>query len=558
MKNLKIFFGIVLSFVLIALAVIAVKPLNVYAAENNERRAGVLLHITSLPSKFGIGDLGKEAFEFVDYLKSEGQTIWQVLPLNPVGYGHSPYQSPSAFAGTPMIISPEDLVERGLLTESDIQLSGSSFNYSKVEYERAWKFKSAMLKKAFQNFKAKLSKDKKLKADFENFCKKESYWLEDYALFIAIKGKNNDFHWGKWDDKIKSRDEATLKKLRKSLADDVLYTKFEQYIFDVQWQKLRNYANENGIQIIGDIPIFVSADSADVWANPELFQLKPNGYPAKVAGVPPDTFSKTGQFWGNPQYNWDAMKAQDYKWWKLRFKKTFELFDIVRIDHFRGFEAYWEIDGDAENAINGRWVKCPGNDLFDAVKKEFGNNLQVVAEDLGVITAEVQALRQYCGFPGMNVFQTIISDDVLNLMPESDDPSMKRIQAKISFDENGQAKFNFEKDSVTYTGTHDNNTAIGWYTDDLNDDMKLTVAKIFNANPNDPKDVCQKMIEAAYASDSNLTVIPMQDILKLDSRGKMNTPNTVGNHNWSWRLEPNYRSRVERGMLKALCDKYSR
>ena len=374
-----------ISFVVIALAVILVNPTKVFAAEKYERRAGILLHPTSLPSKFGIGDLGKEAFEFVDYLKSEGQTIWQILPLNPVGYGYSPYQSPSAFAGNPMIISPADLVECGFLTEDDIKLPATPFRENRIEFERAWEFKTSLLKKAFKNFKTKLSSDKNLKADFENFCEKESYWLEDYALFAAIKDKNNGAYWVEWNDKIKKRDAATLKKLRQDLADDILYIDFEQYIFDVQWKKLRNYANENGVQIMGDMPIFVSADSADVWANPELFQLKEDGRPSKVAGNPPDYFSKTGQLWGNPHYNWDAMKAKKFHWWKLRFKKLFELVDIVRIDHFSGFDSDWSIDGDAPTAVDGEWIQVPGKDLFKDLKKEFGGNKPMVAEYLSFI-----------------------------------------------------------------------------------------------------------------------------------------------------------------------------
>lgn len=502
--------------------------------KNYDRRAGILLHPTSLPSKFGIGDLGKEAFEFIDYLKAAGQTIWQMLPLNPVGFGYSPYQSPSAFAGNPMLISPADLVSRGFLSEDDIKVPAQPFKASTVEFERVWSFKSALLKKAFINFKAKLSTDENLKAFFEKFRADESYWLEDYALFAALKVKNNNSYWVEWEEKIKNRDAETLEKLRKDLADEILYVEFEQYIFSVQWQKLHAYANERGIQIFGDMPIFVSADSADVWANPKLFQLLETGRPEKVAGVPPDYFSATGQLWGNPQYDWDAMKAENYRWWKLRFKKLYNLVDIVRIDHFRGFEAYWSVDGDAENAIKGEWIKGPGKPFFDVIKKEFGDAAQIVAEDLGIITDEVEQLRQDCGFPGMKI-----------------------LHFELHFNEDGRIGFVAPENSLTYTGTHDNNTTVGWFMEDVDNLSKPTIAALLGADARRPDDVCQKLIEFAYASDSRFAIIPMQDVLKLDSRSRMNTPGTVGT-NWAWQLKPDYQLEAEAGKLKALCNKYLR
>lgn len=502
--------------------------------KNYDRRAGILLHPTSLPSKFGIGDLGKEAFEFIDYLKAAGQSIWQILPLNPVGFGYSPYQSPSAFAGNPMIISPADLVSRGFLSEDDIEVPSKPFSASTVEFERVWSFKSALLKKAFINFKAKLSTDENLKAFFEKFLADESYWLEDYALFAALKIKNNDSYWIEWDEEIKNRDAATLEKLHKDLADEILYVEFEQYIFSVQWQKLHAYANERGIQILGDMPIFVSADSADVWANPKLFQLLETGRPEKVAGVPPDYFSATGQLWGNPQYDWDAMQEENYRWWKLRFKKLYNLVDIVRIDHFRGFESYWSVDGDAENAIEGEWIKGPGKPFFDVIKKEFGDSAQIVAEDLGIITDEVEQLRQDCGFPGMKI-----------------------LHFELHFNEDGRIGFVAPENSLTYTGTHDNNTTVGWFMEDVDNLSKPTIAALLGADARRPDDVCQKLIEFAYASDSRYAIVPMQDVLKLDSRSRMNTPGTVGT-NWGWQLKPDYQLEAEAGKLKALCNKYLR
>lgn len=506
------------------------KPLK----KNYDRRAGILLHPTSLPSKYGIGDLGKEAFEFLDYLKTAGQTIWQVLPLNPVGFGYSPYQSPSAFAGNPMIISLDDLIERGFLAEADIKLPKKSGKSTNVEFERVITLKSAALKKAFKNFKAKLSADENLKADFDKFCAKESYWLADYALFAAIKQKNNGAYWIEWDEKIKQRDEKTLDSLRKKLAEDILYVEFEQYIFDLQWQKVHAYARERGIEILGDMPIFISADSADAWANQHLFQLDEEGKPLKVAGVPPDYFSPTGQLWGNPQYDWDEMKAEKYSWWKLRFKKLYELVDIVRIDHFRGFEAYWSVDGGAENAVNGEWIKGPGKPFFDVIKKELGDEAKIVAEDLGVITDEVEQLRQDCGFPGMKI-----------------------LQFELHFNEDGRIGFVAPENSLAYTGTHDNNTTVGWFMEDVDNSSKPTIAALLGADVRRPDDVCQKLIEFAYASDSRFAIIPMQDVLKLDSRSRMNTPGTVGT-NWAWRLKPDYQLEAEAGKLKALCNKYLR
>ncbi len=502
--------------------------------KNYDRRAGILLHPTSLPSKYGIGDLGKEAFEFIDYLKAAGQTIWQILPLNPVGFGYSPYQSPSAFGGNPMLISPADLAERGFLTEDDIKVPSKPFKASTVEFERVWSFKSALLKKAFRNFKEKIETDENLKLHFEKFCEDESYWLKDYALFAALKSKNNDSYWIEWGEKIKQRDAKTLENLREKLADEILYVEFEQYIFNVQWQKLHAYANERGIQILGDMPIFVSADSADVWANPKLFQLLESGRPEKVAGVPPDYFSVTGQLWGNPQYNWDEMKAENYRWWKLRFKKLYALVDIVRIDHFRGFESYWSVDGYAENAIKGEWIKGPGKPFFDVIKKEFGDSAQIVAEDLGIITDEVEELRQACGFPGMKI-----------------------LHFELHFNEDGRIGFVAPENSLTYTGTHDNNTTVGWFMEDVDNLSKPTIAALIGADVRRPDDVCQKLIEFAYASNSRYAIVPMQDVLKLDSRARMNTPGTVGT-NWGWQLKPDYQLEAEAGKLKALCNKYLR
>ena len=501
--------------------------------QNYDRRAGIILHPTSLPSKYGIGDMGKEAFEFIDYLKAAGQSIWQILPLNPVGYGYSPYQSPSAFAGNPMIISIDALIADGLLDEGDVKVPLKLGKSKFIEFESVDRVKSAALKKAFANFKKKLKKDAELKKNFEKFCAAQKYWLEDYALFAAIKQKNDGAYWVDWDIKIKQRDKKVLAALRKELADEILFTEFEQFIFAEQWQKLHDYALERGIQIMGDMPIFVSADSADAWANQQEFQLDAEGHPEKVAGVPPDYFSATGQLWGNPQYDWDEMKATKYKWWKLRFKRIYELVDIVRVDHFRAFESYWSIPGDAKTAIHGEWLKGPGLNFFKEIRKEIGD-AQIVAEDLGIITDAVDNLREDCGFPGMKV-----------------------LHFELHFNEYGRMGFVPPENSITYTGTHDNNTTVGWFMEDVDNDSKATIAALIGADVRRPDDVCKKLIEFAYASNSRFAIVPMQDILRLDSKNRMNTPGTVGT-NWGWRLKPDYLSEAEADKLKALCNKYLR
>ncbi len=506
---------------------------NLPQKQNYDRRAGILLHPTSLPSKYGIGDLGKEAFDFIDYLKAAGQSIWQILPLNPVGNWHSPYQSPSAFAGNPMLISIDDLIERGLLNESDVENFNPSKNPSSVDFNRVIPFKNDCFKKAFKNFVDK--NDAELNFAFDNFCNKESYWLNDYAMFMALKQANHDKDWTDWSDDIKQRDNAALQKVSENLSDLIKYEKFLQFIFTLQWNKLHDYAKEHSIDILGDMPIFVSADSADAWANQNLFQLKEDGTPKKVAGVPPDYFSKTGQLWGNPQYDWKTMEADKYAWWKLRFKKLFELVDIVRIDHFRGFEAYWEVDAKERTAVNGKWIKGPGKNFFKELSKEFGDiSLKIVAEDLGIITDEVEELRQDCGFPGMKI-----------------------LHFELDFNEEGRVGFVAPENSVVYTGTHDNNTTVGWFMEDIDDASKVNIAALLNADVRRPDDVCQKLIEFAYASNSRFAILPMQDVLKLDSSERMNKPGTVGN-NWGWRLKPNYQIEAEAGKLKALCIKYMR
>ena len=494
----------------------------------HERLAGILLHPTSLPTKYGIGDLGKSAYSFVDFLQEAGQSVWQVLPLGPVGFGYSPYQSPSAFAGNPMLIDLDDLIDKKWLSAAEAKVvyaSSSSF----VDFERVWAFKSKCLKKAYAQFAGKAEKD----MDYVAFCEKEAYWLEDYALFQACKKEFKDLEWTKWPDLVKQRDPETLKILKKKLAERMGYEKFVQYVFSVQWNRLHEYARSKGIKILGDMPIFVSQDSADAWANQEIFDLNEEGTPKTVAGVPPDYFSATGQLWGNPQYDWEAMKKSGYSWWKKRFKKLYELVDIVRVDHFRGFESFWEVDGKAKTAINGRWVKGPGKPFFDALREELGD-VSIVAEDLGIITDEVEALRAECGFPGMKV-----------------------LHFELHFNEQGRMGATTSENSIVYTGTHDNNTTVGWFMEDLDDRQRASIANVLQADAGKPEKICEKLIEFAYETEARLAVIPMQDFLHLDSRNRMNLPGTVG-INWKWCLKPDYRLALDAKKIKTLCEQYGR
>ncbi len=497
-------------------------------AQKFPREAGILLHPTSLPSKYGIGDLGKEAYKFVDFLADAGQRVWQMLPLNPVGFGYSPYQSPSAFAGNAMLIDLDDLVTRGLLTATDIKISYINTD-AFVDFEQAWAFKKKCLKKAFAKFAKTAAKDN----DYAAFCQREAYWLDDYALYYAAKKENKDKEWTTWPDKLKQRDPATLKSLAARSAERTGFEKFLQYIFHAQWSKLHDYANEKGVRLMGDMPIFIAADSADVWANQSLFDLNDDGTPKTVAGVPPDYFSATGQLWGNPQYDWQAMQAENYAWWKARFKKLYQMVDIIRIDHFRGFESYWEVDGKASTAQNGRWLKGPGKPFFDEIKNVFGT-LDIVAEDLGIITDEVERLRDECGFPGMKV-----------------------LHFTLHFNEQGRFGFVAPENSIVYTGTHDNNTTVGWFTEDIDPRMRNAVAKLLRTDPDDAETVTERLIHFAYASNARLVMTPMQDLLKLSGKYRMNTPGTVGT-NWKWRLKPDWAKHVDAQKIAALTKKFRR
>lgn len=498
--------------------------------ENGVRQCGVLLHPTSLPSPFGIGDLGPEAYKFVDFLAEAGQKVWQILPLNPVGAGDSPYASPSAFAGNPLLISLELLADKGLLTEGDLQ-DASIVNNGKADYDWARMLKPSLIFKAYINAMTMATPEEK--ADFQAWIKKNEYWLRDYALFQTLKAWHNGKSWNQWDPEFMRRDEVALTAMEEQLSFEIGEIQFEQYIFYQQWQDLKAYANKKGIKILGDMPIFVSLDSADAWAHQQLFKLDQNGRPYKVAGVPPDYFSKTGQLWGNPQYNWDIMKEDGYDWWIRRFRNILHQVDIIRIDHFRGFESFWEVDGDAKTAEHGVWKPGPGKQFFDIIRKDIGN-IPIVAEDLGVITSEVENLRQACQFPGMKV-----------------------LQFELHFNENGRINFVEPEDCIVYTSTHDNNTMVGWLKENASRAEVEAIANMLDAAGLPAEELDSRLIEHAYASDARMVIIALQDILQLDGTCRMNIPG-VANGNWGWRMKPGMIKPYKAKWLKALAEKYNR
>ena len=470
-----------------------------------ERSAGILLHPTSLPGNFGIGDLGPNAYNFIDFLVHAGQTLWQVFPLGPTGYGDSPYQCFSAFAGNPLLISPEFLVKEALLDENEIGNAPSNDQHH-VDFGPVINYKYDLLQKAFHHFKKK--KDG-LHKEYDEFCIQNKYWLDDYCLFMAAKQHHGGASWTQWDESIKFR--KNISDWEKKLSEGIEYHKFLQFTFDKQWNVVRKYAHEKGIKIIGDLPIFIAYDSADLWANKELFTVREDGSLEFVAGVPPDYFSATGQLWGNPLYKWKEMEKDNFKWWRSRISKLLGMVDIIRIDHFRGFDAYWEIPGNAETAINGRWVKAPGEKLFNAIKNELGD-VPIIAEDLGVITDSVEKLRDKFEFPGIKILQ-------------------------FGLGEEGEKKFlphNHVKNCVVHTGSHDNETTRGFLESERKKDSGIYewAQKYFNYYGDN---MTYELIRAAYGSVSNIVVIPMQDILNLDNGARMNLPGSLGG-NWTWRF----------------------
>ena len=469
-----------------------------------KRSSGILLHPSSLPGPYGIGDLGPQAFRFVDWLSSTGCKLWQVLPLGPTGYGDSPYQCFSAFAGNPYLISPDDLVADGLLTQSDLDgmkdLPASHVNFGMVIPR-----KLDLLQKAFSTYQ---SHPEQLRPAFVYFCAENAYWLDDYTLFMALKESNGGGAWNGWPESLRSRKKTAIRKAQKELSETVMRYAFYQFIFFREWNKLRAYANERGIQIIGDIPIFVAHDSADVWAHPELFFLDQSGKPTVVAGVPPDYFSATGQLWGNPLYRWKEHKASGYAWWLDRIRTVLNLVDFIRLDHFRGFAGYWEVPGNAKTAVKGKWKKGPGKDFFFVVKKALGD-LPIIAEDLGVITPDVVAIREGFNLPGMKILQFAFDG-------EPDNPFLPH---------------NYVTNCVAYTGTHDNDTVLGWYQR-VPEGEKSYYRRYMD---HDGSQVSWDLIRGVWASVAIFALAPIQDFLQLDNTARMNYPGNPSG-NWTWRM----------------------
>ncbi|MCP5096343.1 MAG: 4-alpha-glucanotransferase [Chloroflexi bacterium] len=474
------------------------------------RTAGILLHPSSFPSRYGIGDFGTAAYQFVDFLATHGQSLWQILPLGPTGYGDSPYQCFSAFAGNALLISPDKLVEEGFLPETAVSHT-PPFPHHEVDFGPVIPYKMDLLKKAHQHFLKAGTADQQ--AAFIQFCEEQATWLEDYALFMALKNHHIDHEggvWNTWPKEIAMREPEAMIVWSTKLADDVALHKFLQFLFFKQWFDLKAYANEREIKIIGDIPIFVAYDSADVWSNPKLFYLDEEGEPTVIAGVPPDYFSETGQRWGNPLYRWDKIAETNYAWWAARLSMCFEQADIVRIDHFRGFDAYWEIPASEPTAMVGRWVKGPGAAFFTAMQAQLGD-LPLIAEDLGVITPSVEALRDHFDFPGMKVLQFAFGGERnSNFLPH-----------------------HFVPNCVVYPGTHDNETTIGWYRNA--NEWEQDHARRYMSIPGN--DIAWDMLRLAWSSVADMAVVPLQDILSLGNEARMNFPGKVGGY-WRWRYQP--------------------
>jgi 4-alpha-glucanotransferase len=471
----------------------------------HKRAAGILLAVSSLPSPYGIGSFGEAARQWLRFLHEAGQKYWQILPLGPTGWGDSPYQSFSAFAISPYYVDLQLLIDRGLLLEKEV----SSINWGKkadtADYAALYNSREKVLRLAFDRFTDN--------GPFESFCAAHGFWLNDYSFFTALKQRHKGGSWFTWSEDIKKRDTRALEKASAELAAEIKFYSFVQFLAFTQWQDIKEYAHSLGLAIIGDIPIYAAADSADAWANSNLFLLDENRKPLRVAGCPPDPFSAGGQLWGNPLYRWDVIAETGFSWWMSRLRYCFELYDIVRIDHFRGFESYYSIDANAHNAANGEWVKGPGLPFIQAIRRELPD-AAIIAEDLGFLTPEVTALLEASGYPGMKVLQFAFD----------------------SREANSYMPFAYGRNCVVYTGTHDNSTSPGWLQSANADDKRLALDFFGLKNG---KGGNWAFIRAALASVANTAIIPMQDYLGLDDRARMNIPSTLGGNNWRWRMLPN-------------------
>lgn len=470
------------------------------------RQQGILMPISSIPSAYGIGTFGKESYRFVDFLQEAGQKLWQILPLGPTGYGDSPYQAFSTFAGNPYFIDLELLIQEGYLTKEECDSCDFGQDAHSIDYEKMYYVRFPVLRKAYERSFSSVKK----KAEYLAFTEKNAHWLDDYALYMAVKDHFGGVCFIEWDEDICLRKKSALSKYRTMLKPEINFYKFQQYLFYTQWKALKSYANERGIEIVGDIPIYVAFDSADTWANPRLFQMDEKGYPTGVAGCPPDYFSELGQLWGNPLYDWEYHRQTGYEWWMRRFAQCFELYDVVRIDHFRGFDEYWAVPYGDATAVNGKWVKGPGYDLFAVLKKQLGKK-KVIAEDLGFMTDSVRKLVKKTGFPNMKILQ-------------------------FAFEADGESEYlpyRYDKNCVVYTGTHDNDTMVGFLRQMPGKNIKF-VKKYLHCKKD--KNLCREIIRAGMASVADTVIIPMQDWLELDNSARINIPSTLG-ENWKWRMD---------------------
>lgn len=484
-----------------------------------DRASGILLHPTSLPGGYGVGDFGHSSFHWIDCLVASKQKLWQILPLGPTGYGNSPYQSLSSFAGNSLLISLEKLFQEGFLDQSDFS-DKTEFQDAVVDYDKLLPAKDKLLEIACENFIEKLEGNADLKKEFERFCEKQSYWLEDYAIFLVLKKHHNGKAWMEWESCYALREDEAMKIFSQDHDEEIMGQKVIQYFFEYQWLDVLNYARSSGISIIGDLPIFVAQDSADVWANRELFDLNSEGYPNFVAGVPPDYFSDTGQRWGNPLYNWEVHQNMNYDWWCKRIERSVEWCDYLRIDHFRGFAGYWSIPAGDDTAVNGEWLTGPGARFFQSIEEQLGE-LPIIAEDLGIITDDVKQLRDEFNLPGMRVIQFAFGGDVLaeEYLPE-----------------------NYPANSVAYTGTHDNDTTMGFWsskegesTTRSQEEIDRERDKILQYLGKDGGELNWNFIEVIQGSEAMFAIQPLQDVLGLGSESRMNVPGTTAN-NWRWRF----------------------